>query len=145
MTSCDQIITVGRIYDRPDLGDYRVLVDRVWPRGLAETGAALDEWCCDIAPSASLRRWYSHHPERFAAFRDRYLAELDDPANARALAHLRRLARDRLTLLTAMRDLAVSPACVLAERLTWGRARDHPTLTHIRLDDEVRPARWQRR
>lgn len=140
----EQTITVGRIYDRPDRRDYRVLVDRVWPHGLAATAAALDEWCRDIGPSAVLRDWYSRHPQRFAAFRDRYLAELEAPANARALAHLSELTSARLTLLTATRDLAFSPACVLAERLTWGQARDRPTLTHVRLDESrMERPRWR--
>ncbi|MEV5410874.1 DUF488 family protein [Thermopolyspora sp. NPDC052614] len=112
-------ITCRRIYEEtaPDDGR-RVLVDRVWPRGLRKDAARFDEWLPDIAPSAELRRWYGHEPSRFAEFRRRYLAELADPGHREALDHLRDLAEhDGLTLLTATRDLDHSQAAVLAERL----------------------------
>ncbi len=113
------MIEVRRIYDPPTSDDgYRALVDRLWPRGLAKSRAAIDEWCRDIAPSAELRRWYGHEQERFPAFRDRYLAELDDDGHAGALAQLLTRSRGRLTLLTATRDLDLSHARVLAERLS---------------------------
>lgn len=111
-------IEVRRVYDppRPDDG-YRVLVDRIWPRGLKKSAAALDEWCRDVAPSTELRHWYGHDPQRFAAFRDRYLAELRDDERAAALAHLRSLTDRRLTLLTATKDVEISQAQVLLELL----------------------------
>jgi uncharacterized protein YeaO (DUF488 family) len=114
-----QAVRVRRVYDPREADDgYRALVDRIWPRGLTRSAAAIDEWCRDIAPSTELRRWYSHDPELFPGFRDRYLAELDDPVRAAALIRLRTLAETRLTLLTAARDLAISHARVLGERLS---------------------------
>ncbi len=112
-------VLVRRVYEEPERGDgTRVLVDRIWPRGLTKAKAALDEWCKDVAPSAELRRWYSHDPDRFEDFGRRYHAELKDPRRAEALAHLRGLAKDRqLTLLTATRQPEISEAAVLARLL----------------------------
>jgi uncharacterized protein YeaO (DUF488 family) len=112
-------VRVRRVYDdrSPDDGA-RVLVDRLWPRGLAKDAAGLDEWCRDVAPSPELRKWYGHDPDRFGEFRRRYRDELAEPECAEALAHLRELARQgRLTLLTATRDIPTSGAVVLAEIL----------------------------
>jgi uncharacterized protein YeaO (DUF488 family) len=110
-------VRIGRIYDPPTPADgARVLVDRVWPRGLSKSKAHIDEWCTQVAPSTELRTWYAHDPERFAEFALRYRAELDDPERAAALAHLRQLAQHRpLTLLTATRNVELSQAAVLAE------------------------------
>ena len=112
-------ILLRRIYDDPSPADgVRVLVDRVWPRGLTKDAAHLDEWIKDAAPSTQLRRWYGHRPERFTEFRRRYLAELADPQPAAALNRLRELTRTRtLTLLTATRDIDHSQAAVLSEQL----------------------------
>lgn len=112
-------VRVRRVYDEPERGDgTRVLVDRIWPRGLTKARAALDEWCKDVAPSAELRKWYSHDPDRFQEFGRRYRAELKDPQRAEALAHLRGLAKGRqLTLLTATREPEISQAAVLADLL----------------------------
>ena len=112
-------VRVGRIYDPPTPADgARVLVDRVWPRGLSKDTANIDEWCKQVAPSTELRRWYAHDPQRFAEFARRYRTELNDPQPAAALAHLRQLAQDRpLTLLTATRNMELSQAAVLAELL----------------------------
>ena len=92
-------------YEDPAQGDgTRVLIDRIWPRGLAKARAALDEWSKEIAPSTELRKWYGHDPERFEEFGRRYQAELAEPERAGALAHLRELASGRgVTLLTATR------------------------------------------
>ena len=116
-------VRVRRVYDSPEPADgHRVLVDRLWPRGLAKSAAAVDEWLRAVAPSDELRRWYGHETAKFAEFRDRYTAELGAPERAEALAHLRELADPGpLTLLTATRDVEHSQAAVLAERL--GRAR----------------------
>jgi uncharacterized protein YeaO (DUF488 family) len=110
-------VRVGRVYDPATATDgVRVLVDRLWPRGLTKAKAALDEWCKQIAPSTELRRWYSHDPRRFAEFRRRYQCELEGPTQAAALAHLQELASGgTLTLLTASRDLAISKVAVLSE------------------------------
>jgi uncharacterized protein YeaO (DUF488 family) len=109
-------IRVRRVYDQPSPADgTRVLVDRIWPRGLTKSRAELSEWCKQIAPSTALRKWYDHDPERFEEFSRRYRAELEDPERAKALQHLGELAKDRtVTLLTATKRLEISGAVVLA-------------------------------
>ncbi len=83
-------VRIGRVYEaRTGEDGTRVLVDRLWPRGLTKDRADLDEWCKQIAPSADLRRWYGHDPDRFAEFARRYRAELDHPARAEHLQLLR--------------------------------------------------------
>lgn len=116
----NRTVTYRRIYDQPQAGDgRRVLVDRVWPRGIRRDSGQFDEWLPEIAPSTELRKWYGHDPTRFAEFRRRFLAELDDPARASAKRRLRELAHaGPLTLLTAARDLTHSQAAVLAEWLS---------------------------
>lgn len=113
------MVRVRRVYEEPDAHDgARVLVDKIWPRGLTKAKAALDEWCKDVAPSTELRQWYSHDPDRFEDFGRRYRAELKEPQRADALAHLRGLAKDRqVTLLTATKEPDISEAEVLAELL----------------------------
>jgi uncharacterized protein YeaO (DUF488 family) len=116
-------IRIRRVYDQPSPGDgVRVLVDRVWPRGLRKADAKLDEWAKDLAPSASLRTWYGHDPAKFSEFRRRYIAELDATGPRARLAEVHALAAGQpVTLLTATRDVAISQAAVLAELL---RAED---------------------
>ncbi|GAB3974095.1 DUF488 family protein [Plantactinospora veratri] len=116
-------IRLRRIYDdRSPEDGVRVLVDRIWPRGLTRDAAHLDEWLKEVAPSTPLRRWYGHRPERFTEFRRRYLAELAEPQAAAGVDELRRLARaGTVTLLTATRDLEQSQAAVLAELLREAR------------------------
>lgn len=113
-------VRVRRVYDAPARGDgNRVLVDRIWPRGLTKERADLHEWCKAIAPSTELRKWYHHDPQRFTEFARRYRQELTEPERAEALAHLRMLAKDRnLTLLTASKAVDISEATVLAEMLS---------------------------
>jgi uncharacterized protein YeaO (DUF488 family) len=115
-----QKVRVRRVYDGRAPGDgNRVLVDRMWPRGMTKEKADLDEWCKSIAPSTELRKSYHHDPERFNEFARRYRAELTEPERAEALEHLRTLARDRnLTLLTASKAVDISEATVLAELLS---------------------------
>jgi uncharacterized protein YeaO (DUF488 family) len=112
-------IRVRRAYDPPAHEDgTRVLVDRVWPRGLRKDAARLDDWAKDVAPSSELRKWYDHDPAKFDEFRRRYTAELAQPGPHAALSRLRALAADGpLTLLTATRDIDHSQAAVLAEIL----------------------------
>jgi len=112
-------VRLRRVYEAPDPSDgRRVLVDRLWPRGLTKSAAALDEWLKAVAPSDELRRWYGHQPEKFPDFRQRYQQELRSPERAATLDHLRQLASDgTLTLLTATRDIDHSEAAVLAEEL----------------------------
>jgi uncharacterized protein YeaO (DUF488 family) len=109
-------VWVRRVYDEPGDNDgVRVLVDRIWPRGMTKARAELDEWCKDVAPSTELRKWYGHDPAKFEEFSHRYGAELERAERAQALQHLRDLAADRrLTLLTASKDADISQAAVLA-------------------------------
>jgi uncharacterized protein YeaO (DUF488 family) len=113
------MVRLRRVYEEPSPEDgARVLVDRLWPRGLTKEKAALDEWVKDIAPSTELRRWYGHDPARFEEFRRRYEQELAEPGPAKALAGLRETAgRGTITLLTATRDIDHSEAAVLASLL----------------------------
>ena len=110
-----------RVYDA-DLkseSGHRVLVDRLWPRGVSKADAAFDEWLTDAAPSTELRRWYAHDVGRFDEFARRYRAELRRSPAAGAVEHLLELRRaGPLTLVTATRDLEHSGAVVLHERLT---------------------------
>ncbi len=101
-----------RVYDAPaDADGMRVLVDRLWPRGLSKDKAAVDLWLKDVAPSDALRHEFHAHPERFDAFRKAYAAELH---GSEALAELRKLARKRkVTLLYASKDEAHNNAAVL--------------------------------
>ena len=111
------MVQVKRIYDDPEPTDgRRVLVDRLWPRGLRRDAAAFDEWLREVAPSDGLRRWYRHEPARFDEFAQRYRAELDEPERAQALRRLRGYASaGPLTLLTAVREVEYAHPRVLAE------------------------------
>lgn len=115
-TTSKTAVQVRRIYDEPAAGDgVRVLVDRVWPRGLSKEKARLDEWCKDVAPSTELRTWYGHDPAKFDEFSKRYKEELSESTRAAALAHLRDVAHGaHLTLLTATKQVDISQASVLA-------------------------------
>lgn len=112
-------VQIRRVYDKRVRGDgTRVLVDRIWPRGLTKEKADLDEWCKLVAPSTELRKWYDHDPCRFEEFSRRYRAELTQPEQAEALAHLGELAQHRtLTLVTATKRPEISEATVLADLL----------------------------
>ncbi|GAB3610019.1 DUF488 domain-containing protein [Humibacter ginsengiterrae] len=112
-------VRVRRVYDEPEDQDgVRVLVDRIWPRGLTKARAALDEWCKDVAPSTELRKWYGHDPAKFTEFTHRYRTELRQVKRGKALQHLRDLATDkRLTLLTGTKEPEISEATVLADIL----------------------------
>jgi uncharacterized protein YeaO (DUF488 family) len=112
-------VRARRIYDTPSEDDgTRILVDRLWPRGVRKDDPAIDQWSADVAPSTQLRRWYGHKPERFTEFAERYLSELRSGAASEPLARLSDLARSgHLTLLTATKDLPRSGAAVLAEEI----------------------------
>ena len=113
--------TLSRIYDDDQPAGVRVLVDRMWPRGVSKEAAALDEWLKDAAPGSELRKWYGHVVDRFDEFSRRYRAELEEPPGSEAVAHLRDLAVDRpVVLLTATKDVAHSGAQVLLEVLVSG-------------------------
>ncbi|MDX2969536.1 DUF488 family protein [Kribbella solani] len=111
-------VRVRRIYDAVEDADgKRVLVDRLWPRGVSKQHAQLDEWCKEVAPSNELREWYGHDPARYDEFARRYREELQQPERAEALARLKKLTNGTLTLLTATKQAGISQAAVLAEVL----------------------------
>jgi uncharacterized protein YeaO (DUF488 family) len=112
---CMVDVRVKRIYDEPDPGDgYRVLIDHVWPRGVSRERARLDEWARELAPSDELRRWFSHDPARFDAFRARYRRELVDRRDH--VLELARRARSRpVTIVYAARDQQHNNAVVVAD------------------------------
>lgn len=110
-------VQIKRVYDEPEPGDgYRVLIDRLWPRGLSKERAAVDLWCKQVAPSTELRTWFGHRRERFAEFTRRYRQELD--ANP-ALDELRQVLADHpvVTLVYGAKDREANDAVVLAEVL----------------------------
>jgi len=110
------MVRLKRIYEAPDETDgMRVLVDRLWPRGVAKEAAAISWWARELAPSNELRRWFGHDPARFEAFAERYREEVRGSA---ALAELRRLAGERtVTLVYAARDERYNNARVLEQLL----------------------------
>ncbi len=121
-------VRVRRIYDEPTPADgTRVLVDRIWPRGMTKARAHIDEWRKDIAPSTELRKWYHHDPARFEEFTRRYRDELTESQRKAALRDLQALAmKSTLTLLTATTDVSISEAAVLAD-IVRGRGSRRPT------------------
>jgi uncharacterized protein YeaO (DUF488 family) len=113
-------VNVKRVYEEPARTDgTRVLVDRLWPRGLSKARAAVDKWLRDLAPSDALRKWFHARPDAWAMFRKRYLKELARPESAEALSELYRLAnqRKKLTLLFASRNEEQNNATVLKDLL----------------------------
>ena len=120
MVAAVRRIQIKRVYEKPQREDgTRVLVDRLWPRGLSKNRAAVDEWLRDLAPSDALRQWFHARPEAWLAFRRLYLKELSRPEAAAALEGLYRLAggRKRLTLLFASTNLRWNNAVVLKDLL----------------------------
>ncbi len=119
MTQQGLMIALKRVYDEPKPGDgTRVLVERLWPRGLSKERAHVDIWLKEIAPSHELRTWYGHDPEKFGEFRRRYEIELASPTGQAALARLRDLARQGLvTLVFAAHDTEHTNAVVLRDLL----------------------------
>lgn len=113
-------VTLRRAYDhvagRP--GERKVLVDRVWPRGVSKEELGADLWLRDVAPSDGLRRWFGHEPERWEEFRRRYREELRQPERSRLIGDLAGMARERpLVLLYGARDRAHNQAVVIMEEL----------------------------
>jgi uncharacterized protein YeaO (DUF488 family) len=111
-------VRVKRIYEQPSPADgLRILVDRLWPRGVSKQRAAVDLWLKEVAPSSDLRMWFGHRPERFHDFAARYAAELG--ANP-AVEQLRRLVASdpTVTLLYSAKDAAINHAVVLVDYLT---------------------------
>lgn len=112
------ILRIKRIYDEPAKDDgYRVLVDRLWPRGVSKEKAALDLWLKEIAPSPDLRTWFGHDPERFEEFAAKYREELGgNPAVGQLKDILKN--NDAVTLLYAARDPQINHAAVLKDYLS---------------------------
>ena len=112
---------IKRVYEKPAKSDgMRILVDRLWPRGVKKTEARLDCWMKEIAPSQELRKWFGHEPERFVEFKRRYRKEL----SKEALAELRKLGKGRtVTLLYGARDPEMNQAAVLLSLLRGSRKR----------------------
>ncbi len=110
--------TTKRIYDPASLDDgYRVLVDRLWPRGVSKERAALDEWAKTVAPSTELRRWFAHDPAKFAEFTQRYADEIQsNPEVAYIIANWKK--HETVTLLYGARDEVYNEAAVLVNYLT---------------------------
>jgi uncharacterized protein YeaO (DUF488 family) len=111
----DDVLRLKRVYEPAARSDgRRILVDRLWPRGLSKERAALDEWMKEIAPSAELRRWFAHDPDKWPEFQKRYRQELRARADlVREIAT--RASRGRVTLVYGARDEAHNEAVVLAE------------------------------
>lgn len=108
----------ARVYDeRQDGEGTRILVDRLWPRGVRKEDPRIDEWLKEVAPSNDLRTWYDHDADKEQEFRRRYRAELKEGAAAEALAELREKATEQVTLLTASKALEISQAAALADLL----------------------------
>lgn len=118
------MIKVKRIYDPPDPDDgIRILVDRIWPRGIKKETARIDEWLKEIAPSDELRKWFGHRPERWEEFKRRYFEELDGKGHILGPL-LEKLKGQRITLLYSAKDRehnnAVALKVYLVERLGKG-------------------------
>ena len=110
-------VRLKRAYEHPAAEDgTRILVDRLWPRGLRKEDAAIDQWAKELAPSTGLRKWFGHEPARWPQFRERYSAELRE--HSAQLDELRKLARrGRITLIYAAHDEEHNDAVVLREML----------------------------
>ena len=115
-------VALKRVYDEPSASDgTRVLVERLWPRGISKERAHIDLWLKEVAPSTELRKWYNHDTQKFQEFRRRYEAELTSEAAQEALAKLREIAKQgQLTLIFASRDTDHSNAVVLQALLLHG-------------------------
>ena len=113
------MIRLKRVYQAPSTRDgFRVLVDRVWPRGVSKEGARIEAWYKELAPSTALRKWFGHDPAKWETFRRRYRAELKASAHAEVLSQLARRARRRtVTLVYGAADEQHNQAVVLKEWL----------------------------
>jgi uncharacterized protein YeaO (DUF488 family) len=119
-------VVIKRAYDPPSGRDgIRILVDRLWPRGLRKDTAALDLWAKDLAPTPSLRKWFDHRPERFAEFKRRYRDELK--GNHAVPDVIGQIGKAKATLLYAAKDPMVNHAVVLADFLNRSRLRKSTT------------------
>ena len=119
--ACQPLFIIERVYEEPKVGHYRVLVDRLWPRGVTKERAALNLWAKEIAPSTELRVWYGHVPKRFDEFERRYRQELNQTSSSRLCEDLIATAKTQnhsVALVTATRDIEHSGAIVLSEVLS---------------------------
>lgn len=108
-------LNLKRIYEPPEKNDgYRILVDRLWPRGLTKEKAAIDLWLKDIAPSTELRKWFDHDPEKWKGFQKKYLQELKE--NKEAVATIKEhLKKSAVTLLYAAKDEVHNEALIIKD------------------------------
>lgn len=116
-----------RIYETKEENDgFRILADRLWPRGIRKENAGIDLWAKEIAPSPELRKWFGHDPERFEEFRARYLKELSGNQQAQTLSAMvnKKLQTSNVTLLYAAKDTAMNNAAVLKEWLESGYGKE---------------------
>jgi uncharacterized protein YeaO (DUF488 family) len=141
-------VTLKRAYEKPSRSDgTRVLVDRLWPRGIKKEAAALDAWLRDVAPSDELRRWFHAHPALWLVFRKKYLAELSVPAASKALQRLYELADSsrQLTLVFASRNQEHNNAVILKQLLEGMRKPPSTSGPKGAAATSTRAARAQRR
>jgi uncharacterized protein YeaO (DUF488 family) len=141
-------VNLKRAYEKPSLSDgTRVLVERLWPRGLTKDAAALDAWLKDVAPSDELRRWFHARPGLWPAFRKKYLTELANPEASRALEELYSLAgkKRQLTLVFAARDQEHNNAAILKQLLEGMRKPPSTSGPKGAAATATRAARAQRR
>jgi uncharacterized protein YeaO (DUF488 family) len=116
-------IAIKRAYEKPSKDDgYRVLVERLWPRGMKKEAVPLDQWAKELAPSTALRQWFGHEPDRWDGFRHRYAGELDERTEHwQPLAE--RAARHKVTLIYSARDEEHNGAIVLRDYMqNWVRS-----------------------
>ncbi|HNR48371.1 MAG TPA: DUF488 domain-containing protein [Bacteroidia bacterium] len=108
---------IKRVYEKPEKEDgYRILVDRLWPRGISKASAEIDEWIKEIAPSTELRKWFNHEPEKFSEFKKRYKEELK--THVAELKKIHEISqKKKITLLYSAKDTQYNQAVVLLEVL----------------------------
>jgi uncharacterized protein YeaO (DUF488 family) len=118
-------VHIRRAYDEPSEGEgYRVLVDRLWPRGIRKEHLAIDEWLRELGPSNELRRWFGHDPARWEEFVERYRHELEaDTTRSTIEALARRALKEPLTLLYGAHDTAHNQAIVLSQEISRAAAK----------------------
>jgi len=119
-------IELKRVYDPPEVCDgYRVLVDRIWPRGISQQNAGIDLWLRDIAPTTELRQWFGHDPEKWPEFRERYTRQLGEHGELLDLVLDIEHHRKAVTLLFAASDVEHNQAVVLREVLKHREPHAH--------------------
>ena len=147
MSARPATIAIKRVYESPTESDgLRLLVDRLWPRGLKKEQARIDEWLRDLAPSNELRKWFHAHRDKRPEFRRKYLQELRSPGAAKVLAHLEELLSDddHVTLLFASKETDQNNAVILKEILEGTKKPPHtsrPTSAPARMRKTRRPTR----